>query len=445
MTRRKSQGRRGYTQANFSGAWQRLSTMSFDRRWLIGAPVAVVLAGLAGFNSLVHVSKSAGACPVHHPAFCSPQALQAPVLADLGRDNVINDKQQALRLARDAISVVPLNPAAVRNLALVSAGATDSHNAQSVRLLRLAHNLSRRDGATESLLIDEAAKRADMAAALTHFDALLRTMPAASGRYMQHMGLALADPAFRKGMIPYARLENPWFGQLGAAILSDARPVRFYGQFLSEVPALPDSSQQRLHYDEVVGRLAREGEHAIARKLYTRLPNADLTALTSVALPPAKQVPYRPVTWMLQSDGAVGAEMSRTGVAGIVAYAEAGTSGTVASKMLFLSPGRYRLGWKAVNDNAEESPPIGSVNARSGNREGLSWLISCLGLQGREIGAVPAERPGAQNRELAVTFTVPAGCVAQNIALQARIGSGSSSGQWTLSNLSLRPVAAAKP
>src|SRR3546814_14299615 len=72
------------------------------------------------------------------------------------------------------------------------------------------------------------------------------TMPTASARFMQQMGLALGDPKFRKAMIPYARIESPWFGSLGAAIMSGQSPVRFYGQYLVEVPALPDSEQQQI-------------------------------------------------------------------------------------------------------------------------------------------------------------------------------------------------------
>lgn len=446
MTNRRRSRSGSSKQSPLDQIRQNFAAVNLDRRWLVAAPAAFVLAGLGGFNSFVHVSKSAGACPVLHPAFCATQALQAPVIADFGRDNVLNDKDQALRLARAAINLVPLNPAAVRNIALASGGSTDRSNAQPIRLLRLSHKLSRRDGVTESLLIDDAAKRADMAAALEHFDALLRSMPVASARYMEHMGLALADPKFRKGMIPYANRDNPWFGRLGGAILSNTPPIRFYGQFLSEVPSLPDTVQQRLHYDQVVSRLAQEGEYAIVRKLYPRLPGADRTEVTSMALPSAKQTPYRPVTWWLQSDGAIGAELSRTGKAEMVAYAEAGTSGTVASKLLFLAPGQYRLGWKATNDNGEESPSDGDRDARRDkSRDGLSWSIDCPGLQRREIGAAPAERPGSQNREIAVTFTVPAGCTVQNVALQTRVDSSGSSSQWTVSDISVRPVAAAKP
>src|SRR3546814_1256041 len=57
-----------------------------DRRWMIAAPVALLLAGAVGVNSFAHISKTAGACPIRHPAFCSSRALQAPVTRDLGHD-----------------------------------------------------------------------------------------------------------------------------------------------------------------------------------------------------------------------------------------------------------------------------------------------------------------------------------------------------------------------
>src|SRR3546814_13726469 len=108
---------------------------------------------------------------------------------------------------------------------------------------------------------------------------------------------------------------------------SDLSPVRFYGQYLVEVPALPDSEQQRRHYDEVLSRLARERQYGIVRRLYPRLPGADRSAMASVSLPAPKQVAYRPVTWALQSDGAVGAAMARGDEPKRVVYAEAGARG----------------------------------------------------------------------------------------------------------------------
>src|SRR3546814_3226199 len=91
---------------------------------------------------------------------------------------------------------------------------------------------------TEAWLIEEAARRGDLSTTLSHFDALFRTMPTASARFMQQMGLALGDPKFRKAMIPYARIESPWFGSLGAAIMSGQRSE----EHTSELQSLMRSS-----------------------------------------------------------------------------------------------------------------------------------------------------------------------------------------------------------
>src|SRR3546814_17985010 len=122
--------------------------------------------------------------------------------------------------------------------------------------------------------------------------------------------------------------------------MSGQSPVRVYGQYLVEVPALPDSEQQRRHYDEVLSRLARERQYGIVRRLYPRLPGADRSAMASVSLPAPKQVASRPVTWALQSDGAVGAEMARGDEPKMVVYAESGARGGGHSKPKFLSSGR---------------------------------------------------------------------------------------------------------
>lgn len=440
MTRRPRRMRQGRKGIGFSAFLKNPSAAAFDRRWPLAVPAAFAVAAGVGFNSFAHVSKSAGACPIVHPAFCSTRALQAPVTRDLGRDGKIDDRMQAARLASAAVDLVPINPAAIRNLALASIS-----DEKALKLMRLSDRLSRRDGVTEAWLIQEAARRGDLSSTMTHFDALLRTLPAASSRYMQQMGVALGDRRFRKKMLDYARQDNPWFGSLGRAIMSSARPIRFYGQYLVEVPSLPDTAQQRLHYDEVLSRLAREGQYDIVRRLYLRLPNADRAAVTSAQLPGGQQTPYRPVTWWLQSDGAAGAEMARDAKPELIVYAESGASGTVASKLLFLTPGRYRLNWRIAGEEASESglSPVAEVMAeKPGVGDGLSWTINCPAMQGREVISAPAEPAGAKGRIVGATFDIPAGCTVQNLALQARIDSSASGVQWMLSDIAVGPVAA---
>src|SRR3546814_5857224 len=102
-----------------------------------------------------------------------------------------------------------------------------------------------------------------------------------------------------------------------------------------------------------------------------------------------------PVTWALQSDGAVGAEMARGDEPKLVVYAESGASGGVASKLMFLAPGRYRLSWRTVNEASDETGPtnmLGGVGVPRTERGGLFWTISCPGLQGTELATAAAER-----------------------------------------------------
>src|SRR3546814_4727871 len=131
----------------------------------------------------------------------------------------------------------------------------------------------------------------------------------------------------------------------------------------------------------------------------------------------------------------------------LVVYAESGASGGVASKLMFLAPGRYRLSWRTVNEASDETGPtnmLGGVGVPRTERGGLFWTISCPGLQGTELATAAAERTDAKGRPVAVDFDVPADCTAQNLVLQARIDSSDSGVQWTLSDLSVRPIAAAR-
>src|SRR3546814_6642250 len=176
MTSRSGARRHG-RQKRLATVRDSLSAISFDRRWMIAAPVALLLAGAVGVNSFAHISKTAGACPIRHPAFCSSRALQAPVTRDLGRDGKLDDRAQAARLARTAVDMGAVNPVAIRNLALAS-----TVDAKALRPMHPSDRLSRRDGMTEAWLIEEAARRGDLSTTLPHFDALFRTMPTARAR-----------------------------------------------------------------------------------------------------------------------------------------------------------------------------------------------------------------------------------------------------------------------
>src|SRR3546814_6074961 len=113
-----------------------------------------------------------------------------------------------------------------------------------------------------------------------------------------------------------------------------------------------------------MSRVARARQYGVFRRLYPLLPEADLSAMASVSLPAPKQVAYRPVTWALQSDGAVGAEMARGDEPKLVVYAESGASGGVASKLMFLAPGRYRLSWRTVNEASDETGTTNQLGDR---------------------------------------------------------------------------------
>lgn len=138
--------------------------------------------------------------------------------------------------------------------------------------------------------------------------------------------------------------------------------------------------------------------------------------------------------------------MAREGKSDLVVYAEAGASGEVASKLMFLAPGRYRLGWRTVTESSDDIEPMmraeNAIGASQNRSDRLSWTISCPGLQRTPLATVSAEPTVGTGRSASVNFEVPADCIAQNLALQARIDSSETGVQWTVSGLSVRPIAA---
>src|SRR3546814_12375013 len=93
----------------------------------------------------------------------------------------------------------------------------------------------------------------------------------------------------------------------------------------------------------------------------------------------------------------------------LVVYAESGASGGVASKLMFLAPGRYRLSWRTVNEASDETGPtnmLGCVGVPRTERGGLFWPISCPGLQGTELATAAAARTDRQSVASGTSWSV---------------------------------------
>lgn len=315
------------------------------------------------------------------------------------------------RLVRIALTRTVADPAAIEFRALEASA--DGQPRRTARLFALADALSRRSLPTRLWLIQQAVDRGDVAGALANFDIALRTSTAAPATLFPILAAATADPTLSA---PLARLfDRP----------SDWRAVFFHYAITTAdaaaglarvVPMMRDKAWlARAGIDDaLVGRLVADGNFTTARRIFVlfhshRRPDALIN--DGDFADPAAAFPFG---WALTQKGEIGAARSLVHGRPALAYqALPGGDGAVASQLLMLSPGRYRLSVRAgMTATDREAPPF--------------WTVTCAGEGGKQIALLDM---GVVRDSIATAhFTVSGGCTGQWLVMALR-GSDRPEGQ----------------
>ena len=109
-----------------------------------------------------------------------------------------------------------------------------------------------------------------------------------------------------------------------------------------------------------------------------------------------------PFNWQLLSSAAGVAE--RSGSRGLEVEYYGRERAALASQLLMLAPGRYRLSFRAEGD-------------ATGQGSRLAWIVSCNGQNGPQLLEAKLERIGSTPKIVRASFAVPAGCPAQWLRL----------------------------
>lgn len=129
--------------------------------------------------------------------------------------------------------------------------------------------------------------------------------------------------------------------------------------------------------------------------------------------------------WQLADSSGVGAQVLGTEV--LSAFADTGRKGVAASKVLYLASGDYVLGAEFVDPDPASD---GSVE----------WLSTCLGRpEGPTLIGRLDSRPttASDGRQRSWTLSVPSGCEAVLISLEAYGGERAGGAEFNLRNLTL--------
>jgi len=335
----------------------------------------------------------------------SPLVLRRAAEAELaaGRD------ANAASLGRSALSRSPFDVRALRVVGLTEAHA--GRDAQADDILTLAGNWSLRDDPTHAWLIEHRLRQGDYTSGFAHADTLVRRREDIQPQVFRLFTVAGTED--RQRSLPVlARLlaaSPPWRSDYFDSLNASPQGV----QIAASLAVMLQPGRTPLTNEELrplYMKLLQMGQFEALRTVRDRLkrpPVSDLVTNGEFGAPSAPE----PFQWRLaQRAGAVAeiAPSENRDPALRIEY-DGYNRARIASQLLLLSPGRYRLTY-AVREESGDA------------RAHFVWKVACLPGE-RLIASSPAE-PGTGTgwTSVSLPLTVPANCPAQWLRLEGTPG-----------------------
>lgn len=307
---------------------------------------------------------------------------QAALASEGGLPEVVDPA--AYQLARSAYSSEPLNPVALRMMALEMAESGKDEAAQ--RLMELTSQLSKRERVANIWLAQRFANAGENEKALSHYDMLLRTSRAAVQQIVPVLTANMADEEMVGPVAQLMRRDPPW-------------AFVFWNRLVRTTPALANAAKLRLQLADtnistntesdalLVSNLIAAGQFENGLKLARSLNRLDIeqggiSNASFAALPK-----LAPADWELVSEGERGASIDARGDGNLLISALPGASGLVARQLVQIPNGRQSL----------------SVTGLSGLDGGAAVMLQLSCASGESSAAV-AQITATQDTDQATQF-----------------------------------------
>jgi hypothetical protein len=319
-----------------------------------------------------------------------------------------NDDPKDLESARDrlldALRRNPLAPQVLTSLALLAEQTQDPVRAES--LMRLGGAGSARDVLAHSWLLDYDLRGGEISAAVRRVDLLLRAAPRRTQTILQAAMPILTHETAVAPLAEALAAMPPW-REAALRVLTRNADTRFLWdlyEVLQKAPVRVDPAELQPFLE----RLVRENQFDAAFLLWSdivppeRLARADLLFNGRFQYP----VSNLPFDWTIRPVAGALVRVSgrRGGRALNIDFFGARVPFRHVSHLMMLSPGDYRF--------------VGLESATNlRNERGMRWRITCGG-DSVALAETPLLVGEIAWRPIAVDFTVPEDCVAQNLVLE---------------------------
>lgn len=315
------------------------------------------------------------------------------------------DLQIAMDRLLETLQRTPLAPQVLTTLGLLNEQTQDFARAE--RLMRLGGAGSARDLLAHSWLLDADLKRGDVAAAVRRVDLLMRAAPQRASTILQ---AALPILSHETAVAPLAEAlaaMPPW-REAALVILTRRADVRFLWNLYGALQKGPVRLEQT-ELQPFLERLVRENHFEEAYFLWAdtippeRLARSDLLFNGRFQYP----VSNLPFDWTIRpvSGALVRVSGRRGGRVLNVDFFGARVPFRHVSHLMMLPPGDYRF--------------VGLESAANlRNERGMRWRLTCGAEPTIALMETPLLAGDVAWRPISSDFTIPEGCVAQNLVLE---------------------------
>jgi len=312
-------------------------------------------------------------------------------------------------LAGRALVASPLEARALRLMALAADLGADGERAE--RLMTVAGARSLRDPAAQAWLFQNRLRSGDVAAALDHADALLRTEPQLADRMLPALAGLASDPAAWPALVARLATDPPWRPRLLAELGARGEPAAAFA-VLSELrsgPNPPTDGEVTAYLDRLIAEERFELAYLAWIHFLAPERTSELAYVTNGDF--ERPITGGPFDWRI--DRATGASTSVVatgdpdrGLALRVVFADTRVPYRNLTKLLLLPPGGYRL--------------LADVKANDLNTaRGMTWRVRCAGGERRIVGETPPVAGTTAWQRVEGAFEVPStGCRAQWLSLE---------------------------
>lgn len=389
--------------------------VGFGALGMVGAGLALALA----ISGVTRASNPATAL-----RFMPNEALALAFRADeLLLANPTKPPRETRTLALAALRQQSLNSKALRVLGYYATAQRDEKLGGA--LIRAAAGQSRRDAFTQFWLIEDSVQRGNVAEALEHYDIALRTRPGTYTTLFPILLGALDDPQIRRALSPYIHNDRVWAPLFLVHATANSNNLPALVDLILESGGLGDLEAAHRQNVELLQRLVTDKAFGDARRLYLHMPGASAIRLADAQFALSdRQARFGPLGWQVIAGPDSGATFTEAADkhTTLSLFANAATTATVATKLLYLRPGDY--------DFAARLSKL-----EKGEAAFIRWQLRCPANGGeRPVWALDNVAQAAQ-----ATLTVPADCPVQFLEILAVGGSGQNGMDATIDEVSLRP------